>query len=144
MSTMDGLSVGVPYVLPAGLCYPEMVGADWPLTHDGSDADFLRVVEDALDDPRGPHSQAALDVAARFTWTRTIEPIARMFDRAFASLPVMKATDNYRRVADMARAGATKRAITDAMGWGVRVPWTQYRTRLRADGITPRLEPFEP
>jgi hypothetical protein len=22
-----------------------------------------------------------------------------------------------------------------AMGWGVRVPWTPYRTRLRADGI---------
>jgi hypothetical protein len=31
MSVTDGLSVGVPYLLPAGLCYEEMVGDTYPL-----------------------------------------------------------------------------------------------------------------
>jgi len=59
-----------------------------------------------------------------------------MFDDAIAALPSLKkATDSYERVADLARGGATKADIMHAMGWGVRVPWTPYRTRLRADGI---------
>ena len=33
MSTTDGLSRGVPYLLPNKLCYPEMVGADYPLLY---------------------------------------------------------------------------------------------------------------
>jgi hypothetical protein len=31
MSVTDGLSVGVPYLLPKGLCYEEMVGDNYPL-----------------------------------------------------------------------------------------------------------------
>lgn len=30
MSVTDGLSVGVPYLLPTGLCYEEMVGKEYP------------------------------------------------------------------------------------------------------------------
>ena len=31
ISTTDGLSVGVPYIFSDKLCYPEMVGKDYPL-----------------------------------------------------------------------------------------------------------------
>ena len=34
ISTTDSLSMGVPYVLPNKLCYPEMVGKDYPLLYD--------------------------------------------------------------------------------------------------------------
>lgn len=37
MSVTDGLSVGVPYLLPKGLCYEEMVGDNYPLYNDRSD-----------------------------------------------------------------------------------------------------------
>jgi hypothetical protein len=33
MSTTDGLSRGVPYLLPDGMCYPEMVGNEYPLLY---------------------------------------------------------------------------------------------------------------
>jgi hypothetical protein len=37
MSVTDGLSVGVPYLLPKGLCYEEMVGDTYPLYKDRND-----------------------------------------------------------------------------------------------------------
>ena len=35
MSTTDGLSRGVPYILPKELCYEEMVGENYPLLYNG-------------------------------------------------------------------------------------------------------------
>jgi hypothetical protein len=49
MSTTDGLSRGVPYLLPNGLCYPEMVGNDYPLLYDGK-AEFKQKVIGLLDE----------------------------------------------------------------------------------------------
>ena len=36
ISTTDGLSQGVPYILPNGMCYPEMVGEQYPLLYNGA------------------------------------------------------------------------------------------------------------
>jgi len=49
MSTTDGLSRGVPYLLPNGLCYPEMVGTDYPLLYNGK-AEFKEKVIGLLDE----------------------------------------------------------------------------------------------
>ena len=49
MSTTDGLSRGVPYLLPNGLCYPEMVGNDYPLLYNGK-AEFKEKVIGLLDE----------------------------------------------------------------------------------------------
>ena len=49
ISTTDGLSQGVPYVLPNKLCYPEMVGKDYPLLYE--EKDFLSTIENMLDNP---------------------------------------------------------------------------------------------
>jgi hypothetical protein len=48
MSTTDGLSLGVPYLLPNGLCYPEMVGKDYPLLYTGK-KEFKEMVIKLLD-----------------------------------------------------------------------------------------------
>jgi len=48
MSTTDGLSLGVPYLLPNGLCYPEMVGIDYPLLYNGK-KEFKEMVIKLLD-----------------------------------------------------------------------------------------------
>ena len=40
--------MGVPYILPNKLCYPEMVGKDYPLLYEGRD-EFLQI-NGALDD----------------------------------------------------------------------------------------------
>ncbi len=48
MSTTDGLSRGVPYLLPNGMCYPEMVGSDYPLLYNSKD-EFKDMVVKLLD-----------------------------------------------------------------------------------------------
>jgi len=48
MSTTDGLSRNVPYILPKGLCYEEMVGEDYPLLYSGK-KEFLKLLTDYLD-----------------------------------------------------------------------------------------------
>lgn len=48
MSTTDGFSVGVPYLLPNNFCYPEMVGGDYPLLYNGK-KEFKEMVIKLLD-----------------------------------------------------------------------------------------------
>jgi hypothetical protein len=48
MSATDGLSRGVPYLLPNGYCYPEMVGDDYPLLYNGR-KEFKEMVGKLLD-----------------------------------------------------------------------------------------------
>jgi hypothetical protein len=49
MSTTDGLSRGVPYLLPNKLCYPEMVGTDYPLLYNDR-KEFKEMVNMILDE----------------------------------------------------------------------------------------------
>ena len=48
MSATDGLSRGVPYLLPNDFCYSEMVGDDYPLLYNGKD-EFKEMVVKLLD-----------------------------------------------------------------------------------------------
>ncbi len=48
MSTTDGFSVGVPYLLPNDFCYPEMVGNEYPLLYNGK-KEFKEMVVKLLD-----------------------------------------------------------------------------------------------
>lgn len=48
MSTTDGLSRNVPYILPKELCYEEMVGKDYPLMYQGKQ-EFMKILVDVLD-----------------------------------------------------------------------------------------------
>lgn len=136
MSTMDGFSVGVPYVLPAGLCYPEMVGDDYPLLFAG---DGFRVkVEAALDSPelRGDLSTRVRAIAESFRWDDRVSVFEKTIDAAAAAQkPLSRATPKYDDVVRLARAGKTKAEITKAMGWGRGIPFAPYRVRLRSEGI---------
>ena len=50
ISTTDGLSQGVPYILPNGMCYPEMVGEQYPLLYKANDSQsFKDMIESVLD-----------------------------------------------------------------------------------------------
>jgi hypothetical protein len=48
MSTTDGLSRGVPYLLPNDFCYPEMVGNEYPFLYN-SKSEFEQMINDLLD-----------------------------------------------------------------------------------------------
>ena len=66
IATTDSLSMGVPYVLPNKLCYPEMVGEDYKLLYDDA-KDFLDKIEMMLDD------KIEVDLSKKiksFTWKK--------------------------------------------------------------------------
>jgi hypothetical protein len=137
VSVMDGFATGVPYVLPAGFCYPEMVGSDYPALF-SDDAGFLQKIEAILDRPdfRAELSTRVRGVAESFAWDSRVGVFEEMLDEAAASLvPLSRDTPKYEEVARLARAGTPKRAITDAMGWGRGIPFAPYRNRLRQAGI---------
>lgn len=144
VAVMDGLSLGVPYIVPQGGCYPEVVGGMMPVYDDR--ASLIHHIERMLDNPdaRAGMSTNARNIANRFGWANRIAAYSDMFDDAIAALPMVKeSTDSYERIATYARNGATKAEIMRSMGWGVGIPWTPYRTRLRADGIDVADQPTQ-
>ena len=69
MSTTDGLSRGVPYILPKGLCYEEMVGQDYPLLYSGK-KEFVKILTDFLDDKtERPNTKP---IAERLYWKNVL------------------------------------------------------------------------
>lgn len=135
VSTTDGMSMGVPYVLPNALAYPEMVGPgyDWLYEPGQLKAAITRVLDHPSNRPA--MSLQASVIARDMEWANRVDPISAMFDRAIEALPTVKATDSYDKALGLAREGISKRELLSAMGWGVRVPWTGYRNRLRQDGV---------
>ena len=70
MSTTDGLSRGVPYILPKGLCYEEMVGEDYPLLYNGK-KEFIKTVIDYLDGKiQRPNTEL---ISNRLNWKNTLK-----------------------------------------------------------------------
>jgi hypothetical protein len=134
ISTTDGLSQGVPYVLPNKLCYPEMVGEDYPLLY--NEKDFLTTIESMLDNPNAREEANAYlaPLLPDFKWSGRV---LRWFDdwKQLDDLKVIQDTDGYQRVLKFInrKKSVSKKDILEHLGWGVRVKWTSYRNRLRTE-----------
>ena len=138
VSVMDGLGMCLPYVLPRGFCYPEMVGDNYSLLYDPRE--FMPTLERALNmsmTTRLDMAHTVRTVAESYEWSRRITPYSDMFHRAIASLThATVTTPTYARVRALALEGKTKNEIMRAMSWtGPRVPFGQYREALRREGI---------
>lgn len=70
MSTTDGLSRNVPYILPNGLCYPEMVGKDYPLLYNGK-KQFVDILTNYLDGKIIRHNTE--NIVKRLSWSNTLQ-----------------------------------------------------------------------
>jgi hypothetical protein len=69
MSATDGLSRNVPYILPRGLCYEEMVGDDYPLFYSGK-KEFVSLITDYLDgNVERPNTK---DIAEKLYWKNSL------------------------------------------------------------------------
>tara|TARA_A100001011_G_scaffold212408_1_gene220625 strand:- start:1000 stop:2325 length:1326 start_codon:yes stop_codon:yes gene_type:complete len=132
ISTTDGLSQGVPYVLPNKLCYPEMVGKDYPLLY--NEEDFLSTIKNMLDNPKAREEANTYlrPMLPDFKWDGRV---AKWFTNwSFLNdLKTMGNTEGYQKVLDYVNTAhsTSKSKITKKFGWGVRVKWTPYRNRLR-------------
>lgn len=139
ISTTDGLGMGVPYILPDGLCYPEMVGDDYPLLHDSRE-EFINLVSRMLNEEglrsyvRDAHLKP---LAKELTWQGRV---ARWFQgwQVFKDLKKDKGCQGSKRYADIVKfirqkGYVTKEQILKHMNWAVRIFFTGYRNRLRQE-----------
>ena len=132
ISTTDGLSQGVPYVLPNKLCYPEMVGKDYPLLYE--EKDFLSTIESMLDNPN--QRQEAKDYLSPllpdFKWGGRVLKWFNNWE-TFNEWEVFGDTKAYRKIVKFIKdkGSVTKYDIFRMLNWGRRVDWSPYRNRLR-------------
>ena len=135
ISTTDGLSQGVPYVLPNGMCYPEMVGDEYPLLYNGAN-EFKSVIEGMLDNPylRDTANAYLEPKLEGFRWSERVD---KWFDgwKHLEELKPMSDTDSYKRILDFihTKKSVSKKDILEYLNWGVRISFSEYRNRLRLE-----------
>ena len=135
ISTTDGLSQGVPYVLPNGMCYPEMVGEQYPLLYNGAN-EFKSVIGGMLDNPylRDTANAYLEPKLEGFRWS---ERVNKWFDgwKHFDELKPMSDTDSYKKIVEHIhrKKSVSKKELLEYMGWGVRISFSEYRNRLRLE-----------
>ena len=136
ISTTDSLSMGVPYVLPNKLCYPEMVGKDYPLLYNNS-KEFLQNIEDVLnsDFVRGVAVTYLKKSINDFKWENRVPSWFNKWN--FLNPNEFKMIGNksesYNKILDFIhkKKSATKNDILTYLNWGVRISFSPYRNRLR-------------
>lgn len=135
ISTTDGISMGVPYVLPKGLCYPEMVGSDYPLFYNDEN-EFISLIEKLLDDTDFRNS-CTLDFSF-MKWENTIPKWFsnwNIFNSDQYTIPKNWKTGVGSEIINYihSRGFVSKRDIIKWRKWGARIPFQPYRNLLRLD-----------
>ena len=131
ISTTDGFSVGVPYLLPNKLCYPEMVSVasnPYPYLYDNRD-DFIKRFNDMLDNPI---DYDTTELAKNMKWEERIEKWFSSWKNVF-DLETVGETESLLKIRDFIKSKSfvTKFDILEHMGWGVRIKYSGYRNALR-------------
>jgi glycosyltransferase involved in cell wall biosynthesis len=139
ISATDGMSRGLPYLLPKKLCYPEMVGKDYPLFFT-SDTEFLNSLNTILDDDnfRKNNQSTLKSVVNKLTWENTVKNWFGGWN-VFEFDKLTKETPRYNDILKLIKTKGycSKETLMDYLGWGVNISMSPYRNRLRdEDGIT--------
>ncbi len=131
ISTTDGFSVGVPYLLPNKLCYPEMtsvVDDPYPYLYDDRE-DFKNKFNLMLDNKIDYDTTT---LAKNMMWEERISKWFNGWDTVFDFKPVQE-TESVLKIKDFIerKRFVTKKELLEYLGWGVRIGWNGYRHALR-------------
>ena len=140
ISVTDGLSLGVPYVLPNKLVYPHMVGEDYPLFYDfKSEASFLETINNVLDDKK-LHKKTIKHIepiVKKMKWLPSVKSWMdwKEFFNPNTYPMVGEKSEAYKRIVQKIKnhKTITKRQLIGEMNWGVSFKFGRYRNRLRTD-----------
>jgi len=138
LSCTDGLSRGIPYLVPKKLCYPEMVGNDYTLFYENDDQ-FLSKLVYALDSScfKKDHQTELKNITDKLSWERSLStwfngwqifnPLTyKMFKKSeLYENEIIPFIRNQKCV--------TKSGILKKFGWGYNIDWGMYRNMLRVD-----------
>jgi len=134
ISTTDGLSHGVPYVLPNNLVYPEMLGNDYPLLYDNREH-FKKLIVKLINE-QDLRNEAHLWIEKNiqdFTWENRVSKWFNNWD--IFNLSLASRTESYEKIVNFIKSknSVTKKEILEYMGWGIRIPFSPYRNLLRTE-----------
>lgn len=133
ISVTDGLSRGLPYLLPDKLCYGEMVGNDYPLFF-SNESQFISKLETILDNVnfRKDNEDMLSKIVNKLTWESVVAKWFNNWD-IFNLSGLKKETERYRDIYNYIKLNGyvSKSNLMDFLGWGVNISITPYRNLLR-------------
>jgi len=140
IATTDALSRGVPSLLPNNFCYPEMLGADYPLLYNGR-KEFMDKLVDFLDTPTRRQEMRTIikPIMEDFLWEKRVPTWFNNWEflnQKFAWEAVGH-SEGYLNIQNIIQSNKqiTKKTLIKKLGWGKGIPWSPYRNRLRMDGV---------
>ena len=140
ISTTDTLSMGIPSLLPSGLCYNEMVGDIYDLIYKNGDiGDFLTKVESILDDTkyRNKVVKSLESRMKKMMWSKQIKEWIDWQDLFNPEKYQMcgidtKGYEDARSIIE-SRNSVSQRQLIQELRWGVNFKFSRVRNRLRLD-----------
>ncbi len=135
IATTDGLSQGVPYILPNNFCYPEMVGSNYPLLYSGKEQ-FKNILNSVLDDD-SKLKEAKIYLKPLIKDLLWDSRVMNWFNgwKFLDNLPKIKKSESYDRIVKYIKTkkSVSKSDILKHMNWGFRIPFNGYRNLLREE-----------
>jgi len=133
LSVTDGLSRGLPYLLPNKLCYPEMVGQDYSLFFN-NEKQFIIKMNSILDDVdfKNKHNSELSKITYDLQWENSVKRWFNnwdIFEFTGLSSVTPKCDEIYEFI--KLKGYVSKETLMDFLGWGVNISITPYRTMLR-------------
>ncbi len=140
LSVTDGLSRGIPYLLPNDLVYAEMVGDRYPLLYENDEDNFLALLNNVLDKPQLRNSARDYiePMMEQFLWDKRISKWFGGWNSIFdGNNYSCSKTDgsSYKKVIKYIseKKYATKSEVYKMLGWGVTFTFSGIRNSLRND-----------
>lgn len=135
VAVTDGLSQGVPYLLPNKLCYPEMLGDKYPLFYKDRE-DFKKKLNELLDSTREVETTVKWlkPRLKEFLWQERVSHWFRDW-KVLDELPTVKRSEGYERLLKFikGKGSTTKSEILKHMKWGKDIAFSRYRNLLRLE-----------
>jgi hypothetical protein len=136
----DGLSLGVPYILPNKYVWPQLMGDDYPLLYNHKDeGSFITMISNVMDDKKLYNSARKKfePILKKMIWPKQVKSWLDWDSLLDANTFPMVGGDTktYNDVLNIIkkRKRVSKKQLIGELNWGKQFKFGRYRNRLRLE-----------